>query len=256
MSAVPSRPDRGRPAGVEAIAITLDRVSKRFGAQTVLSRLSLEVPAGQFLAIVGRSGSGKSTLLRLLCGLEQPDAGSILFDGGPARPGMARIMFQEPRLLPWATLEENVTVGLGRGPSRQHGRALALAALRSVGLESRAGDWPEKLSGGQKQRVALARALVSRPGLLLLDEPLGALDALTRLEMQDLVSEAWRAERATAVLVTHDVGEAVRLADRVLLLENGAVTLDLPHAAPHPRPQRSPAAADLEACILQRLMVG
>lgn len=255
MSAVPSRADRGRPAVSGGIAVTLDRVSKAFGAQAVLSHLSLAVPAGQFLAIVGRSGSGKSTVLRLLCGLEQPDAGTILFDGRPAQPGMARIMFQEPRLLPWASLEDNVVVGLSQAAARRDGRALALAALRAVGLESRARDWPEKLSGGQKQRVALARALVSRPGLLLLDEPLGALDALTRLEMQDFLAEAWRAERATAVLVTHDVSEAVRLADRVLLLENGTVTLDLPNPAPHPRPPRSPEAAALEERILERLMV-
>ncbi len=255
MSAVLSRPDWGRPAGARGIAVTLDRVSKTFGAHAVLSHLSLDVPAGQFLAIVGRSGSGKSTVLRLLCGLEQPDGGAILFDGRAAQPGMARIMFQEPRLLPWASLEDNVVVGLSQAAARGDGRALALAALRAVGLESRARDWPEKLSGGQKQRVALARALVSRPGLLLLDEPLGALDALTRLEMQDLLAEAWRAERATAVLVTHDVSEAVRLADRVLLLENGTVTLDLPNPAPHPRPTRSPEAAALEERILERLMV-
>ncbi|HEY0340072.1 MAG TPA: ATP-binding cassette domain-containing protein, partial [Steroidobacteraceae bacterium] len=223
---------RAHDAGV---ALTLTRVGKVFGHRSVLHNIDFRVPAGQFLAIVGRSGSGKSTLLRLLCGLEDATSGHILLDGAPLRPGVARIMFQEPRLLPWVRVLDNVTVGLQPGTPREIGRAQALVALRSVGLEARAQEWPTVLSGGQKQRVALARALVSRPGLLLLDEPLGALDALTRLEMQNLLADAWQEQRLTAVLVTHDVPEAVRLADRILLLENGAVTMDLLNPAPHPR---------------------
>ncbi len=237
------------------VALTLTRVGKVFGDRSVLHNIDFRVPAGQFLAIVGRSGSGKSTLLRLLCGLEDATSGHILLDGAPLRPGVARIMFQEPRLLPWVRVLDNVTVGLQPGTPREIGRAQALAALRSVGLEARAQEWPTVLSGGQKQRVALARALVSRPGLLLLDEPLGALDALTRLEMQNLLADAWQEQRLTAVLVTHDVPEAVRLADRILLLENGAVTMDLLNPAPHPRRSRSAESIELEELILRRLMV-
>ncbi len=237
-----------------AVAVTLDRVGKAFDGRSVLHDLSLCVPAGQFLAVVGRSGSGKSTLLRLLAGLDAPTAGRILFDGAPARAGVARLMFQEPRLLPWARVLDNVAVGLRPGTPGREARAAALDGLRGVGLEGRAADWPAVLSGGQKQRVALARAIASRPGLLLLDEPLGALDALTRLEMQDLVGRAWRDNGMTAVLVTHDVSEAVRLADRVLLIEDGRVTLDVPNPAPHPRAPSSPAAAELERAILGRLM--
>ena len=234
--------------------VTLERVSRRFDGRAVLDSLDLAVPAGQFVAVVGRSGSGKSTLLRLLCGLDQPTAGRILFDGAPARPGVARMMFQEPRLLPWARVVDNVAVGLPRNLPKLARRAAAREALRAVGLEARADDWPAPLSGGQKQRVALARALVSRPGLLLLDEPLGALDALTRLDMQDLLAEAWAARGMTAVLVTHDVAEAVRLADRILLIEDGRVTLDLANPAPRPRPAHAAAAAELEAHILGHLM--
>lgn len=238
----------------QGLAVRLERVTRSFGSQAILRALDLDVPAGQFLAIVGRSGSGKSTLLRLLCGLDTPTEGHILFDGRPAQAGMARMMFQEARLLPWARVIDNVAVGLGREVRGRERTDRALQALRSVSLAERARDWPAVLSGGQKQRVALARALVSRPGLLLLDEPLGALDALTRLDMQDLVSVAWRERGMTMVLVTHDVAEAVRLADRVLLLENGRVTLDVMNPASHPRPPRSAEALDLEERILLRLM--
>ena len=241
-------------AELSGTTVTLERVSRRFDGRAVLDSLDLAVPAGQFVAVVGRSGSGKSTLLRLLCGLDRPTAGRILFDGAPARPGVARMMFQESRLLPWARVIDNVAVGLPRDLPKPVRLAAAREALRAVGLEARAGDWPAPLSGGQKQRVALARALVSRPGLLLLDEPLGALDALTRLDMQDLLAEAWAQRGMTAVLVTHDVAEAVRLADRILLIEDGRVTLDLANPAPRPRPAHAAVAAELEAHILGHLM--
>lgn len=250
----------GRPpeqAGPVRVAVGIERLGKTFdGRPAVLRNLTLAIPAGQFLAIVGRSGSGKSTLLRLLGGLEAPSEGRILFDGGPARPGAVRIMFQEPRLLPWARVIDNVAVGLAPGTPKRAGQAQALATLRDVGLASRAADWPTVLSGGQKQRVALARALVSRPGLLLLDEPLGALDALTRLEMQDLLTTAWEAQGLTAVLVTHDIPEAVLLADRILVLENGTVTMDVLNPIPRPRRARSTEAATLEEQILRRVMTG
>lgn len=227
-------------------AVSLRGVGKRFGAATVLAGLDLEVAAGEFVAVVGRSGSGKSTLLRLILGLDAPTAGEVR---APA-PHETRLMFQEPRLLPWERVLANVELGLGGG--RDAGRARAV--LAEVGLGDRGDAWPETLSGGQRQRVALARALVSRPRLLALDEPLGALDALTRLEMQALLERVWRAEAFTALLVTHDVGEAVALADRVLVLQEGRVTLDLPVDLPRPRPRGSPAFAALEGRLLDVLL--
>ena len=173
-------------------------------------------PRCQFVAVVGRSGCGKSTLLRLLSGLDTPDAGEIAIDGAtdPKR-GVVRIMFQEPRLLPWNTVARNVAVGLTDRVAAGDRADVVRQALAAVGLADRAGEWPSVLSGGQKQRAALARALVSHPRLLALDEPLGALDALTRIEMQSLVVRSWAQQEFTAVLVTHDVSEAVILADRI-----------------------------------------
>ena len=187
-------------------------------------------PPGQFVAVVGRSGCGKSTLLRLLAGLDAPTQGASPSATGPRpiRASIARVMFQEPRLLPWARVLANVEVGLGADRRSRFGpRRGRSKRSQSVGLADRAEDWPSVLSGGQKQRVALARALVSRPRFLALDEPLGALDALTRIEMQRLIEAAWRREGFTAVLVTHDVAEAVALADRIVLIEQGAIALDV-----------------------------
>ena len=235
------------------MAVTARGLGRSFGDTTVLHGLDLHVPAGQFLAIIGRSGSGKSTLLRLLSGLDRPTAGHVLYDGEDGTARDARIMFQEPRLLPWARVLANVEVGLGAEPGAD-GRAMASGRARAVGLADRAGDWPAVLSGGQKQRVALARALVSRPRFLALDEPLGALDALTRLDMQELIEGAWRAGGFTAVLVTHDVAEALSLADRLVLVEQGAVTLDIPVPLPRPRERGSAEAARLQGLILARLV--
>ena len=243
-----------RPAAAEAPAasITLRGIVKSFGDKRVLRGLDLDVAAGQFVAVIGRSGCGKSTLLRLIAGLDAPDAGAIDFDG---TAGVApRVMFQEPRLLPWANVIANVEVGLGARRREADARRRALDALAAVGLADRAADWTGNLSGGQKQRVALARALVSRPRVLALDEPLGALDALTRIEMQSLLEAAWRREGFTALLVTHDVAEAVALADRIVLLEDGAVALDLDVAPPRPRLRGSPEFGRLEETILDRLL--
>ncbi|GAA0582986.1 ABC transporter ATP-binding protein [Craurococcus roseus] len=235
--------------------IAIRGVHKGFGEKRVLRGIDLDVAPGGFLAIVGRSGCGKSTLLRILAGLETQDAGDVAIDGSAVRPAeAARLMFQEPRLLPWSSVLGNVEVGLGRARKAPGGRAQALERLAEVGLRDRARDWPAVLSGGQKQRVALARALVSRPRLLALDEPLGALDALTRIEMQSLLERVWLEQRFTAVLVTHDVAEAVALADRVVLVEGGAVRLDLPVPLPRPRRRGTPDAAALEARILARLL--
>ena len=234
------------------LGVRLDGLGKRFGERTVLDNIDLDVRAGEFVAIVGRSGCGKSTLLRLLAGLETPSAGDVRLDGAPlaARRDDVRIMFQEARLLPWRTVLQNVQLGLDSNA----GATRAREALAQVGLADRADDWPALLSGGQRQRVALARALVHRPRLLLLDEPLGALDALTRIEMQRLIESVWRELRFTAVLVTHDVAEAVALADRVLLVEEGRVTLDEPVALARPRAHASPAFAELEGRVLSRVL--
>ena len=168
------------------VALEISAIRKRFGDTGVLQDVNITVTPGEFVAIVGRSGCGKSTLLRLIAGLDKPSAGHILFDGQAShdRNEDVRLMFQDARLLPWQRVVNNVGLGL-KGDWRDK----ALTALRDVGLEQRAREWPSVLSGGQKQRVALARALVSRPRLLLLDEPLGALDALTRLEMQGLIND-------------------------------------------------------------------
>ena len=231
--------------------LLLNAVSKHYAENIVLNQLDLHIPAGQFVAVVGRSGGGKSTLLRLLAGLETPTAGDVLAGTTPLAEIQddTRMMFQDARLLPWKSVIDNVGLGL-----KGQWRDAARRALAAVGLENRAGEWPAALSGGQKQRVALARALIHRPGLLLLDEPLGALDALTRLEMQDLIVSLWQEHGFTVLLVTHDVSEAVAMADRVLLIEEGKIGLDLTVDIPRPRRLGSVRLAELEAEVLQRVM--
>jgi sulfonate transport system ATP-binding protein len=244
------RPDAG-------LAIALRGLTKSFdGGAPVIRGLDLTIPAGQFVAVVGRSGCGKSTLLRLILGLEEPTAGRVTVDGGAGKGAgqSKKIMFQEPRLLPWARVADNVAVGLGRETPRAERRKRALGVLDEVGLAEKAGNWPATLSGGQRQRVALARALVSRPALLALDEPLGALDALTRIEMQEMIERIWEAQGFTAILVTHDVGEAVAMADRILVVEQGTIALDVPVDVPRPRRRGDPALAELEGRILERLL--
>ncbi|MBJ9862174.1 MULTISPECIES: aliphatic sulfonates ABC transporter ATP-binding protein [Citrobacter] len=231
--------------------LLLNSVTKKYAGNIVLNQLDLHIPAGQFVAIVGRSGGGKSTLLRLLAGLESPNAGELLAGTTPLRDSQddTRMMFQDARLLPWKSVIDNVGLGL-----KGHWRDAARQALAAVGLEERASEWPAALSGGQKQRVALARALIHRPGLLLLDEPLGALDALTRLEMQDLIVSLWQEHGFTVLLVTHDVSEAVAMADRVLLIEDGKIGLDLTVDIARPRRLGSVRLAELEANVLSRVM--
>jgi sulfonate transport system ATP-binding protein len=235
------------------IAINTSRLVKRYGEREVLHGLDLAVAPGEFVAIVGRSGCGKSTFLRLLAGLEQTTAGTIVLDGKTSagiHPD-ARIMFQDARLLPWRTVIQNVALGLP-----QDKRAAALAALHEVGLADRADEWPANLSGGQRQRVALARALVHQPRLLLLDEPLGALDALTRIEMQCLIERLWQQHNFTVLLVTHDVAEAVTLGDRVVLIEQGSITLDLEIDLPRRRERGAAEFAALEGKVLSRVLDG
>ncbi|MCS0615888.1 ATP-binding cassette domain-containing protein [Massilia kyonggiensis] len=222
-------------------------LTKRYAGRTVLDGVNLRIEPGEFVAVVGRSGCGKSTLLRAIAGLELPDAGQVKIGGGGQNPE-TRMMFQDARLLPWKTVLQNVALGLKDGAER------ARAALGSVGLLERADDWPAALSGGQRQRVALARALVHEPQLLLLDEPLGALDALTRIEMQQLIESLWTARGFTAVLVTHDVQEAVVLADRILLIEQGRLAFDLDVGLARPRARGSVEFGALEQNVLDRVL--
>jgi sulfonate transport system ATP-binding protein len=233
------------------VEVRVAGLAKSFGTNQVLADIALNIWPGEFVAIVGHSGCGKSTLLRLIAGLETPTAGTINVDDRPVtgQVAAARVMFQDARLLPWRRVGANVGLGL---PGNW--RPSAKLALHQVGLEDRIDEWPMVLSGGQKQRVALARALVSEPKLLLLDEPLGALDALTRLEMQRLVEDVWKAQGFTAILVTHDVSEAVALADRVIVLKDGRVDLIQPVNVPRPRQRGNVALAELEGRILSRLM--
>ncbi|MEQ1955048.1 ATP-binding cassette domain-containing protein [Mesorhizobium yinganensis] len=241
------------PSPVLPTAFAFRNVGKRFGDKIVLDGIDLEVKTGQFLAIIGKSGCGKSTLLRLLAGLDRPSSGTLHHGGGQADFGLTRIMFQEPRLLPWARVADNVAVGLTGIAKGAEARGRALDILAEVGLADRAGEWPSVLSGGQRQRVALARALVGQPKILALDEPLGALDALTRIEMQQLLERIWLKQKFTAVLVTHDVAEAVALADRVVVIDSGRIALDLDVAVPRPRRHGSPELARLEGRILDHL---
>lgn len=230
--------------------IDIQELSKQFGAVQVLQNVNLTVPKGQFVALVGQSGCGKSTLLRLISGLDKSNAGVIRFDGRPVaeiQPGV-RFMFQEARLLPWKTVWENVALGC-----QTRDRDAAIEALKAVQLAEKVNDWPADLSGGQQQRVALARALVGNPQLLLLDEPLGALDALTRIQMQSLIEQLWKQQGFTIILVTHDVSEAVNLADRVVLIEAGGIALDIPITLARPR-VRDSSFAYFEKLILDKVM--
>lgn len=231
------------------LPISLNRVEKSFGKLSVLNSFNLEIAAGQFLAVVGRSGGGKSTLMRLIAGLDGASSGRVSIAGEKVErlhPSV-RLLFQEARLVPWQRVVENV--GIARGPNW---RETARRALADVGLEGREEDWPSVLSGGQRQRVALARALVSQPQILLLDEPFGALDALTRIEMHRLLERIWAQRGFTTVLITHDVTEAVALADRVVVLREGAIALDIDIHLDRPRQELAdPQAVDLQRRILE-----
>ena len=248
----PTWPLRTPVAARPGLPIAVKGVGKSFGAREVLRDVDLRVAPGEFVALVGRSGCGKSTLLRLLAGLEAPTAGRLSLAGDAPRAAHpdVRIMFQDARLLPWKRVLDNVALGLDGwdAPAR------AQEALAQVGLAERGEDWPAVLSGGQRQRVALARALVHRPRLLLLDEPLGALDALTRIEMHALIERLWQQHRFTALLVTHDVAEAVALADRVLLIEDQRIAFDERVPLPRPRSRGDAGFAAFEDRVLQRVL--
>lgn len=228
--------------------VRLRGLTKSFGAREVLNQLDLDVAAGQFVSIIGPSGAGKSTLLRLVAGLEAPTAGRIELRGAGNKPNV-RMMFQEDRLLPWRTVLRNVVLGLN-GREKQ-----AAMLLGAVGLRGRENDFPVGLSGGQRQRVALARALVHEPDLLLLDEPFGALDAITRATMQLLLEQLLAARPRTVMLVTHDVEEALLLSDRVLLVKDRGIARDFIFDRPRPRHRGDPHLAALKEELLDGLLI-
>ncbi|QHC29481.1 ABC transporter ATP-binding protein [Streptomyces sp. HF10] len=230
-----------------ATAVQLRSLHRSFGDRTILDGIDLELSAGQFTALLGHSGSGKSTLLRAVAGLDHGVAGS----GQVAAPRQVSVVFQDSRLLPWRRVLDNVLLGLDGKDAARRGRA----ALAEVGLEGRERAWPGELSGGEAQRAALARALVREPELLLADEPFGALDALTRIRMHHLLRELWERHRPSVLLVTHDVDEAIVLADRVLVLERGRIGLDLTIDRPHPRSYREPVLGEYRERLLAALGV-
>lgn len=209
-------------------AVIVTGLMRAYGARVVIDKLDLQIGRGEFVALLGESGCGKTTLLRALAGLDPIQSGHIDAPGRPA------VVFQEHRLLPWDKLWQNVSLGLPGTDPRQR----AAAALVEVGLGDRLDDWPRNLSGGQAQRVALARALVQEPRLLLLDEPFAALDALTRIRMHVLVKELVARHQPGVLLVTHDVDEAIALADRILVMRDGVIASE--HRAPgHDEPAAS-----------------
>ncbi len=231
--------------------LQMSGIEKRFGSIKVLKGLDLTIHEGEFVAVVGKSGCGKSTLLRLIAGLDKPSSGTIFVAGEPLTTlnREARIVFQDGRLLPWKRVLDNVILGLGKSAKDE-----AMKVLEDVGLVERTEEWPGKLSGGQKQRVALARALMHKPKILLLDEPLGALDALTRMEMQKLMERLWLKHQFTTLLVTHDVEEAVLLADRVVLIKDGKIDSDVRVPLKRPRHKNQIGFGAIVEHILQQIL--
>ncbi|MFD8920543.1 ABC transporter ATP-binding protein [Streptomyces sp. NPDC059569] len=233
--------------GSGAETVRIEKLVRSFGTRRVLDGLDLTIAPGEFVALLGRSGSGKSTLLRALARLDHEVAGS----GELAAPDHVSVVFQDARLLPWKRLLGNVVLGLSGPDAQERGRA----ALAEVGLEGRERAWPVELSGGEQQRVSLARSLVRDPQLLLADEPFGALDALTRIRMHTLLRRLCERHRPAVLLVTHDVDEAIVLADRVVVLEEGRIAADLPVELPAPRRHGSTEYAALRHRLLAQLGV-
>ncbi|AWB84917.1 ABC transporter ATP-binding protein [Corynebacterium liangguodongii] len=248
MTSTLSAPPAARP-DLTAVA-SVSGLQKFYGAKQVLRSVSLHIPRGGVVALIGRSGSGKSTILRVLAGLTAPDAGEVDL------PERTSVAFQEPRLLPWKTVVDNVALGLNHSAvPLSEARSRARTLLGEVHLGEADEAWPLTLSGGQAQRVSLARALVSEPDLLLLDEPFGALDALTRITAQNLLLRVVERRNLGALIVTHDVAEAVALADTVILLDGGEITHRLGVDIPGPKEDRrnDPRFGALTAQLLQWL---
>ncbi|MGW3247061.1 ABC transporter ATP-binding protein [Streptomyces sp. NPDC001070] len=244
----PVSPDEAGPAaGPEArpAAVRVTGLTRSFGGRPVIDGLDLTLRPGEFTALLGRSGCGKSTLLRVLAGLDREIEGTVLV------PDKRAVAFQAPRLMPWKRVWRNVLLGLQVRPER----AVADSALEEVGLRHRFGAWPKTLSGGEAQRASLARALVREPDLLLLDEPFGALDALTRIKAQRLVAEVWQRRGCAVLLVTHDVDEALLLADRALVMRDGVIAHETPVALPRPRDVGDPGFTALRSRLLAELGV-
>jgi sulfonate transport system ATP-binding protein len=232
-------------------AVYASGVTRTFGDREVLRGLGISIGPGEFAALLGRSGTGKSTLLRILGGLDPDYGGEVLV------PQRRAVVFQEPRLLPWQRVLPNVALGLKPANRRDRGqlRERSVSALGEVGLAAHARAWPVTLSGGEAQRVALARALVREPQLMLLDEPFGALDALTRARMHRLLQDLCARHRPAVLLVTHDVDEAILLADRVLVLSDGSITVDLPVRLGRPRDRSDAEFTVLRTRLLAELGV-
>ena len=228
-----------------ATAASVRGLNRQFGDRIVLDGLDLDIAPGEFIALIGRSGSGKSTLLRALAGLDREVTGRL------SVAGPVSVAFQEPRLVPWKKVLANVALGLRTADPQ----ASARTALAEVGLAERSSAWPATLSGGEAQRASLARALVREPRLLLLDEPFSALDALTRITMHRLVLSLWRRHQPAVLLVTHDVDEALALADRVLVLGQGRISHSSPITVPRPRDRDHPDLVALRLRLLTELGV-
>jgi sulfonate transport system ATP-binding protein len=234
------------PSPLVRKAVVASHVDKSFGDRAVLRDLSLDIVEGEFVALLGKSGSGKSTFLRVLGALDGEVEGTVRV------PQRRAIVFQDPRLMPWLSVLRNVTIGL---PKIEDVRRRALRTLAEVGLEQQSRAWPRTLSGGEAQRAALARAMVREPQLLLLDEPFGALDALTRIRMHALLRDVYLRHRPAVLLVTHDVDEAILLADRVMVLTDGRISLNEPVTVPVPRHRAAPDFIVLRRRLLAELGV-
>jgi sulfonate transport system ATP-binding protein len=231
----------------QPVAIRIRHLTRAFLGRRVLNDLTLDIAAGEFVALIGKSGSGKSTLLRAIAQIDDTSEGGGVIEA----PASRSVLFQDSRLLPWETVLQNIVIGLNATDAEMRGRR----ALADVGLAGRETSWPGVLSGGEQQRVALARSLVREPELLLADEPFGALDALTRIRMHDLLFRLVEVQRPTVLLVTHDVEEALKLADRVLVMDEGRIVADRPLSLAHPRSPSHPHFQSLRKALLGALGV-
>ncbi|WP_420749766.1 ABC transporter ATP-binding protein [Rhodococcus sp. O3] len=229
------------------LTVRTSGLARGFDGRAVLQGIDLEIRAGEFVALLGRSGSGKSTLLRALAELDHGVPGSGTIDV----PKKRAVVFQDSRLLPWARVLDNVILGLDGSDAAERGRK----ALAEVGLAGRETAWPNELSGGEQQRVSLARSLVREPELLLADEPFGALDALTKIKMHGLLQELCAKHQPAVLLVTHDVDEAIALADRIIVLDHGRLAVELTIDLPHPRASRVVETAEYRRILLEALGV-